>query len=173
MAHFIFPGFVYVTPSEPHTGLNSCVDGQSQSATVVVVDVEGVVKGLGLGEVGLSNIKMSSGSSAPGGKTKFGLLLSLFPNCGRLAIEFCGDGCENPSPAAPKGCVCPWGRKLFALMPICGPWIAGLFGWNKSGYQDRFSLNPKSEALDGRDSCLEEAATGELPKTGLLFCAPV
>jgi hypothetical protein len=113
MAHFIFPGFVYVTPSEPQTGLNSCVDGQPQSATVVVVEVEDIVEGvsfppgLGLGEVGLSNMKMSSGSSAPGGKNKFGLLLSLFPSCGRLAKEFCDDGFENPSPAAPEACVCP------------------------------------------------------------------
>lgn len=109
MAHFIAPGFVYVIPSVPQTGLNSCVDGQSHSAAVVVVEAEGIVKGvsfppgLGLGEVGLSNIKMSSGSSAPGGKTKFGLLLSLFPSCGRLAKEFCGD----PLPTAPKICLCP------------------------------------------------------------------
>jgi hypothetical protein len=112
MAHFSFPGFVYVIALEPQTGLYSCVEGQSQLASVVVVEAEdvAVVKGasfppgLGLGEVGLSNIKMSSGSSAPGGRNKFGLL-SPFPSCGRLAKEFCDDSCGNLSPVTPEVCL--------------------------------------------------------------------
>jgi hypothetical protein len=114
MEHFNFPGLVYVTPSEPHTGLNSGVEGQSQFAAVVVV-VEGVVNGVsfppgrGLDEVGLSNIKMSSGSSAAGGKNRFGRLFTPPPSCRRLTRDFCN--------ISPKG---NWGRKLFALISVCG-----------------------------------------------------
>jgi hypothetical protein len=70
------------------------VAGQSQFASDVnvaaedVIDGASVAPGRGLGEVGLSNMKMSSGSSAPGGKNKFGLLSPLFPSCGRQATEF-------------------------------------------------------------------------------------
>lgn len=79
-----------MSPSEPHTGLNSGVEGQSQFAAVVVA--EGDVSsppGLGLGEVGLSNIKMSSGSSAAGGKNRSGLLFTPPPSCRRLPRELC------------------------------------------------------------------------------------
>jgi len=95
MAHFSFPGLVYVSPFEPHTGLNSGVQGQSQFASVVVVDVEGEVSGvsfppgLGISEVGLSNIKISSASSAAGGRSRFGLLLTPVSGCGRRPIKFC------------------------------------------------------------------------------------
>lgn len=129
MAHFSLPGLVYVVPSEPHTGLYSGVDGQSQSSAVLVVVVvvdETVVTGLGFGDVGLSNIKMSSGSSGEGGRNRFGLLLELLPICRRLPAEFCREGRANPSPSPCRGCVCPGGRKLLAALSICGPCIPGL-----------------------------------------------
>lgn len=126
MAHFSLPGLVYVVPSEPHTGLYSGVDGQSQFSAVVVVVVETVVTGLGFVDVGLSNIKMSSGSSAVGGRNRFGLLLALLPSCRRLLAEFSSEGSANPSPSPSRGCVCPGGRKLLAPLSICGPCIPGL-----------------------------------------------
>jgi hypothetical protein len=151
MAHFSLPGFVYVIPSEPHTGLYSGVYGQSQFSAIVVVD-ETVVTGLGFGDVGLSNIKMSSGSSAEGGRNRFGLLLELLPSCRRLPAEFCRDGRANPSPSPSRGCVCPAGRKLLAALSICGTSIPGLLERNKSRFQEIFSLKLKSELLNGRGS---------------------
>jgi hypothetical protein len=126
MAHFSFPGLVYVIASDPHTGLNSGVDGQSQFPTVVVVVDEGVVSGLGFGDVGLSNIKMSSGSSAAGGRNRFGLPLTLLPSCRRLSTKFSSEGRANPSPPPSKGRVCPGGRKLLASFAICGSCLPGL-----------------------------------------------
>lgn len=126
MAHFSFPGLVYVVPSEPHTGLYSGVDGQSQFSSILVVVDETVVTGLGFRDVGLSNMKMSSGSSATGGRNRFGLLLALLPSCRRLSAEFCSDGHANPSHFPSRGCVCPGGRKLLANISICGPCIPGL-----------------------------------------------
>jgi hypothetical protein len=126
MAHFSFPGLVYVIPSEPQTGLNSGVDGQSQFSIVVVVVEEGVVSGLEFGDVGLSNIKMSSGSSAAGGRKRFGLLPKLLPSCRCLPTEFCSEGRANPSPPPCKDCVHPGGLKLLASVSICGPCIPGL-----------------------------------------------
>jgi len=128
MAHFSLPGLVYVIPSEPHTGLYSGVDGQSQFSPIVVVVVvdETVVTGLGFGDVGLSNIKMSSASSAAGGRNRFGLLLALLPSCRRLPAEFCSEGRANTLPSSSRGCVCPGSRKLLAPLSICGPCIPGL-----------------------------------------------
>lgn len=155
MAHFSLPGLVYVIPSEPHTGLYSGVDGQSQtSAVVVVVDVVGVVPGLGFGDVGLSNIKMSSGSSAVGGRNRFGLLKALLPSCRRLPAEFCSEGRANPLPSPSRGCVCSGRRKLLAPLSICGPYIPGLLELNKSRFREIFSLKLKSESLNGRGSLL-------------------
>ena len=156
MAHFSLPGLVYVIPSEPHTGLYSGVDGQSQSSAVVVVVVvdETFVTGLGFGDVGLSNIKMSSGSSGAGGRKRSGLLFGLLPSCRRLPAEFCRKGRANPSPSLSRGCVCPGGRKLLAALLICGPCIPGLFELNKSLFQEIFSLKLKSESLNGRGSLL-------------------
>jgi len=126
MAHFSLPGLVYVIPSEPHNGLYSGVDGQSQFTAVLVVVDETVVTGLGFGDIGLSNIKMSYGSPATGGRNRFGLLLALLPSCRRLPAEFCSEGRANPSPSPTRGCVCPGGRKLIAPLSICGPCIPGL-----------------------------------------------
>ena len=126
MAHFSLPGLVYVFPSEPHTGLYSGVDGQSQFSSILVVVDETVVTGLGFGDVGLSNINMSSGSSATGGRNRFGLLLELLPSCRRLPGEFCSDGRANPSKFPSRGCVCPGRWKLLAPISICGPCIPGL-----------------------------------------------
>jgi hypothetical protein len=125
MAHFSLPGLVYVIPFEPQTGLYSGVDGQSQFFAVVDVVDETVVTGLGFGDVGLSNIKMSSGLSVAGGKNRFGLLLALLPSCRRLKTEFWSEGRANLSSPS-RGCVCPGGRKLLAPLSICGPCIPGL-----------------------------------------------
>ena len=154
MAHFNFPGLVYVVPSEPHTGLYSGVDGQLQFLAVVVVVDETVVTGLGFGDVGLSNIKMSSGSSGAGGRNRLGLLLALLPICRRLTTEFFSEGRANLSPSPSKSCVCPGGRKLLALLSVFGPCIPGFLERNTSRFKEIFSLKLKSESRDVRDSLL-------------------
>ena len=152
MAHFSFQGLVYVAPSEPHTGLYSGVDGQLQFLVVVVVD-ETVVTGLWFGDVGMSNIKMSLGSSGAVGRKRLGLVLALLPSCHRLIRDFCSEGRAYLTSSPSEGCVCPGCRKLLALLPVLVR-ISGFLERNKSRFKEIFSLKLKSDSRYVRDSLL-------------------